>query len=185
MKILILNGSPHKKGTSALLISEFKRGAEENGHHVTIFDTASETIHPCIACDHCRISSTGCVFKDGMETLNPLLMDADLVVFSTPLYYFGMSAQIKTAIDRFYANNQTFRDQQKKAVLLATCGDTDNWAMDALKLHYESVCHYLGWKDFGALLGIGMYTREDIENSTYPGQAYEFGKSIFDTNRDL
>lgn len=180
MKILILNGSPHKKGTSALLISEFKRGAEENGHQVTIFDTASETIHPCIACDHCRTSSSGCVFQDGMETLNPMLMDADLVVFSTPLYYFGMSAQIKAVIDRLYANNQKFRDLQKKAILLATCGDTDSWAMDALKHHYETVCHYLGWEDCGSLLGIGMYTRDDIENSTYPEKAYEFGKSICD-----
>lgn len=178
MKILILNGSPHKKGTTALMISEFRRGAKENGHSVTVFNTAEENIHPCIACDHCRTSNSCCVFKDDMEKLNPLLMDADLVVFSTPLYYFGMSAQIKAVIDRFYANNQAFRDQKKKAILLATCGDTDEWAMDALKLHYETVCHYLHWENTGILLGIGMYTRDDIENSSYPRQAYEFGKRI-------
>lgn len=178
MKILILNGSPHKKGTTALMISEFKCGAEENGHTVTVFHTAEENIHACTACDHCRTSDSGCVFKDGMDKLNPLLMDADLVVFSTPLYYFGMSAQIKTVIDRFYANNQVLREHKKKAVLLAACGDTDDWAMDALKLHYEAVCHYLHWENAGILLGIGMYTRDDIEHSSYPEKAYELGKSL-------
>ena len=64
-----------------------------------------------------------------------------LLFFSTPLYYFGMSAQIKMAIDRFFANNQVLRAQKKQAVLLAACGDTDSWALDALDAHYHAVCY--------------------------------------------
>ncbi len=178
MNILILNGSPHPKGTSALLIEQFTKGAAEKGHTVNIFNAAKETLHPCLGCDHCRNTGNGCVYKDSMETLNPLLLEADLVVFSTPLYYFGMSAQIKMVVDRFYANNTALRENPKKALLLATCGDTDNWAMDALKSHYEAICKYLKWESLDTLLAVGMYVREDIENSEYPEKAYELGLAI-------
>ena len=178
MHILIIAGSPHAQGTSALLKEEFSKGAESAGHVVTCFDAAREEIHPCIGCDHCRKTSEGCVFKDGMEKLNPDLLAADLVVFVTPLYYFGMSAQIKAVIDRFYANNAALRSQKKKAILLATCGDADDWAMDALKAHYRTICGYLKWNDIGTVYAFGSYTRKDIENSDYPNEAYRLGKSL-------
>lgn len=101
MKILILDGSPHPNGTTSLLRKAFAEGALSAGHTVDTFHTAKEDLHPCLGCNHCRNTGDGCVYKDGMENLNPLLLMADCVVFSTPLYYFGMSAQIKMAIDRF------------------------------------------------------------------------------------
>ena len=118
MNILVINGSPHVKGTSTLLMDEFIRGAQEKGHETHVFHAAREDVHPCIACDTCRKTGNGCVFKDGMEKLNPMLADAELVVFVTPLYYFGMSAQIKAVFDRFYANNAALREQQKKTIVL-------------------------------------------------------------------
>ena len=113
-----------------------------------------------------------------MEKLNPLLLEADCVVFVTPLYYFGMSAQLKLVIDRFFANNTQLRSQKKLAVLLAACGDKEEWAMDALVSHYQTILHYLHWVDAGSVLGYGMYVREDIENSNYPLLAKELGKSL-------
>ena len=113
MKILILDGSPHPNGTTSLLRKAFAEGALSAGHTVDTFHTAKEDLHPCLGCNHCRNTGDGCVYKDGMEKLNPLLLMADCVVFSTPLYYFGMSAQIKMAIDRFFANNQVLRAQHK------------------------------------------------------------------------
>lgn len=178
MKILLINGSPHVKGTSALLKDEFIRGAAEKGHEVKVFHAAQETVHPCIACDKCREESGRCVFHDAMDTLNPLLIEADLVVFVTPLYYFGMSTQLKSVIDRFYASNSALRSCGKKAVILATCGDTDDWAFDALKQHFETVCRYLKWELAGSIYAAGMYVREDIENSLYPEAAYQLGKNL-------
>ena len=113
-----------------------------------------------------------------METLNPLLINADCVVFVTPLYYFGMSSQMKMVIDRFYANNTALRSLKKKAVLLAACGDTDSWTLDALYQHYQNICQYLHWEDLGSIQAIGMYTREDIENSDYPKAAKILGQSL-------
>lgn len=178
MKILMINGSPHTHGTTALLKDSFTEGALLAGHSVTYFDAAKEELHPCLGCNHCRNTEDGCVYKDAMEKLNPLLLDADCIVFITPLYYFGMSAQIKMAIDRFYANNTLLRSQNKKAILLAACGDKDDWAMDALTAHYKAVCHYLHWEDAGSILAYGMYVREDIENSDYPEKAKELGASL-------
>jgi len=178
MKILVMSGSPHLNGTTALLRDSFVEGALSAGHTVNVFDAAHEKIHPCLGCNHCRTSGNGCIYKDGMEKLNPLLLDADCVVFVTPLYYFGMSAQLKLAIDRFFANNTLLRSQKKKAILLAACGDKDEWAMDALTAHYKAILHYLHWEDAGSVLGFGMYIREDIENSNYPHIASELGKTL-------
>ena len=118
------------------------------------------------------------MFKDGMEKLNPMLADAELVVFVTPLYYFGMSAQIKAVFDRFYANNTALREQQKKTIVLATCGDTEDWTFDALKHHFEDAFRYMRWTCIGSVYALGMYVREDIEQSDYPREAYELGRSL-------
>ena len=101
-----------------------------------------------------------------------------LLFFSTPLYYFGMSAQIKMAIDRFFANNQVLRAQKKQAVLLAACGDTDSWALDALDAHYHAVCYYLHWENAGEVNAIGMYTPADIEGWAYLEEARALGRSL-------
>lgn len=178
MNILILNGSPHPHGTTALLREAFEEGAKSQGHSVTTFHAARETLHPCLGCDHCRNTGEGCVYKDGMETLNPLLFAADCVAFVTPLYYFGMSSQIKMALDRFYANNTALREQRKKAVLLAACGDTDVWTLDALDTHYHAVCQYLHWESAGEINAIGMYTPADLTGSNYIEAARKLGASI-------
>ena len=119
MKITVITGSPHRRGTSALLADEFIRGAGEAGHEVFRFDAAFEKVGPCLGCDKCR-DGGACIQKDSMEKLNPVLLESDLVVFVTPLYYFGISAQLKAVIDRFYAENDRLQKSKKKAVLMAT-----------------------------------------------------------------
>ena len=178
MNILVINGSPHTRGTTALLRDKFTEGAASAGHSITTFHVCKEELHPCTGCDHCRTTENGCIYKDGMETLNPLLKNADCVVFVTPLYYFGMSSQMKMVIDRFYANNAALRSLKKKAVLLAACGDTDSWTLDTLHQHYLNICQYLHWENLGSIQAIGMYTREDIENSDYPKAAKILGQSL-------
>ena len=104
MKILVMESSPHKHGSSNLLAAEFIRGATEAGHQTQVFDVARSDLRPCLGCDACGMSGS-CVQKDGMEELRRRILASDMVVFVTPLYYFGMSAQLKTAIDRFYSFN--------------------------------------------------------------------------------
>ena len=105
MKVTVITGSAHKKGTSALLADKFIEGTKESGHEVFRFDAAFENVKPCLACEYCSSHDSECVHKDSMSTLSENLIDTDLVVFVTPLYYYTMSAQIKAVIDRFHAKN--------------------------------------------------------------------------------
>lgn len=179
MKITVITGSPHKKGTSALLAEKFIEGAEESGHEIFRFDAAFEELHPCKACEHCHLKNDGCIYKDSMEKLNPHLINDDMIVFVTPLYYFGMTAQIKMVIDRFYANNAEIMANKKECILLATSGDGKDWTMEALVNHYKTIVEkYMGWENKEILLATGCVFREDIENTDYPEKAYELGKNI-------
>ena len=100
MKIVMITGSPHRHGTSALLADAFIQGAQEAGHTVFRFDAAFQELHPCRACERCHNTDKGCIYKDGMEELNPHLLEADLVAFASPIYYYDWSAQLKLAIDQ-------------------------------------------------------------------------------------
>lgn len=175
MNIAVITGSPHRHGTSALLADEFIRGAMEVGHKVYRFDAAFEEIHACQGCDRCGMGSHPCVWQDSMTKLNPELLKADGVVLVTPLYYFGFSAQIKTIIDSFYANSYSFTGG-KRAALLATAWDANKWTMEALTAHYHTLTRYMHWQDSGMVLAVGCGTRNDIERSPFPTQAYQFGQ---------
>jgi len=171
MKIVILTGSPHKAGTSSLLADRFIDGAKEAGHEIYRFDTAFEKVHPCIACDKCKCGENSCVFQDDMTKLFPKLIEADLIVFVTPLYYYGPSSKIKAVIDRFYGIDNMLRGADKKAALLVTGTNKLDWAMHGIVGNYIEALRYLGWNDCGKVLARGCCTREDIEKTDYPQQA--------------
>ena len=87
MKIVILDGSPNKNGSSNLLAKQFIRGAEEAGHMVEIIDAAHANLHPCTGCIRCGYEGP-CVQKDDMGQFRKQILDADMMVFVTPLYYY-------------------------------------------------------------------------------------------------
>lgn len=178
MKIVIITGSPHKQGTSALLADRFIQGLKENGHDIFRFDTAFECVHPCIGCDTCQTGKKPCVFKDCMVELYPKLKDADMVVFISPLYYHGLSSQIKMAIDRFHGIDDFLRGADKKAMLIVTAADTRPSVMDGAVKSYQETVHYLRWQDASTLLAYGCYSRTDMEKTDYPEKAYQMGKAV-------
>ena len=176
MKILVLTGSPRKNGNSNTLADNFIKGATEAGHEIVRFDTAQKDIHPCIACNACGMNGP-CVFKDDFEFVRKHIVGADMVVFATPMYYFGFSAQLKTVIDRFYAiNGQIHRP--KKAVLLMTYAETSAAAAEPIRSHYEVLLNYLGWEDAGQIIVPGVWPAGAVNSTKYPKQAYELGKNI-------
>ena len=177
MKVTVITGSPHKKGTSALLADEFIRGAREAGWDTYRFDAAFEKVAPGLGCDRCGIGAAPCVQRDAMQTLMPELLSPQAVALVTPLYYFGFSAQIKTVIDRFYANSYKLTGG-KKVFLLATAYDSNDWTMTALTTHYETLARYMRWEDSGKVLAVGCGARSDIERSQFPQEAYQLGLSL-------
>lgn len=178
MKILVLTGSPHLQGTTAFLADEFCAGAEEAGHQVVRFETAKLEVHPCTGCYYCRRNGGKCVYDDDMSQIYPHLLTAAAVALVTPLYYFGMTAQLKRTVDRFFSVNPVLRETPKKLFLIAAGNDKDDWAMDALKAQYQAMCRYLHWEEGGTLLAFGASTRQDVENGQYRLIARSLGADL-------
>ena len=177
MKIVVLKGSPNQKGSSNMLASYFKQGAEEAGHIVEIIDAAHADIHPCTGCIHCGYEGP-CVQKDDMEVFRGKILHADMMVFVTPLYYYSMSAQLKILVDRFCALNSSIRRKRIKSALLSTAWNSDDWTFEALEAHYKTLVHYLNLTDMGMVLGYGCGTPSMTEHSGFPQKAYELGNKL-------
>ena len=113
-----------------------------------------------------------------MEDIRKKILAADMIVFSTPLYYYGMSAQLKTMIDRFCAFNSSIQQKHMKSVLLTVAWNSDEWTFDALAAHYKTLVRYLNLTDMGMVLGYGCGTPSMTEHSEFPQQAYNLGNRL-------
>ena len=177
MKILLLKGSPNKVGSSNLLAENFIKGASEVGHDVFEIDVAHANISPCIGCVHCGYEGE-CVLSDDMDIYREKILKNDMIVFVTPLYYYGMSAQLKTIIDRFCSRNFSIQQKHMKSALLTVAYNSDSWTFDALEAHYDTLVKYLNLNDQGRVLGYGCGTLSMTKLSKYPDEAYRLGKSL-------
>jgi len=176
MKIVMLDGSPVKDGTTNVLASRFTAGAQEAGHDVYRFDGAFKKINPCIGCDTCGMNGP-CVHKDDIENdLIERLVACDMVVLVSPLYFAGLSAQLKTLIDRFYSRTESIH--RKKSALLIACGSNDNWMLEAIEAYYKKLTNYMEWQDVGKVLAKGCLDKAAIEKTNFPQAAYEIGKKL-------
>ena len=177
MKIVVLQGSPNKKGSTFILADCFRQGAEDAGHTVEMIDVAHAKIHPCTGCIHCGYEGP-CVQKDDVEFIRKKILDGDMPVFATPLYYYGMSAQLKTLIDRFCAFNSSMQRKHMKSALLTVAWNSDSWTFEALEAHYKTLVRYLNLTDMGMVLGYGCGTPSMTEHTKYPQQAYQLGNRL-------
>ena len=177
MKIVVLQGSPNKKGSTFILADCFRQGAEAAGHTVEMIDVAHAKIHPCIGCIHCGYEGP-CVQKDDVEPIRKKILGADMLVFATPLYYYGMSAQLKILIDRFCAFNSSIQRKGMKSALLTVAWNSDSWTFEALEAHYKTLVRYLNLTDMGMVLGYGCGTPSMTEHSKFPQQAYQLGNRL-------
>lgn len=91
MKALILQGSPNRDGSTAMLADEFARGARQAGHDVERIDVAHAGVHPCTGRVACGYGARPCVQRDGMGAITEKVLSADLLALATPLYYYGMT----------------------------------------------------------------------------------------------
>lgn len=177
MKIVVLQGSPNVNGSTAILVEEFARGARDAGHEVVRIDIDRADVAPCTGCVRCGYEGP-CIQHDGMDGIRREILSADMVAFATPLYYYGMSAQLKTVIDRFCSANASITRRHLKCALLAVAWNADDWTFDALEAHYRTLVRYLDMRDCGMVLGRGCGTPAMTCATRYLWQAYELGKSL-------
>ena len=130
-EILILNGAARKNGSTAGLIKAFTDGAEKNGSSVREFYLQDMNIKGCLGCDSCsknkQITKNPCIQKDDMSLINEAFMNADVVVFASPVYFWTITGTLKTAADRLYAELRAlgYGRFPRKSVLLMTAGGSD------------------------------------------------------------
>lgn len=177
MKIVVLTGSPRRNGNSAYLADQFIKGAQEKGHEIYRFDCAFKQVEPCRACNRCGMDGP-CIFDDDFNELRPHLVEADMVVFATPMYYFGISAQMKKVIDRFYAINGKIKGHYKKAAYLMTYANTAKSDAEPMLQHYRTMMDYLGWESVGEVVAPGVWTAGSVRNTDYGDKAYRLGNKI-------
>ena len=121
-KVLILSSSPRRNGNSDTLCNEFMRGAVESGHTVEKIFLRDKTIHYCTGCSTCSFLQKPCPQKDDAAEVIEKMVAADVIVLGTPVYFYAISAQMKTLIDRMnpmYPMDYRFRD----VYFLATAAD--------------------------------------------------------------
>lgn len=179
-KIVVLNGSPRKTGNTAALVREFTRGAEEAGHTVTEFFLDGMDIHGCKGCFGGHSSrECPCVQKDDMGRIYPAVKNCDVVVLASPLYYWNLSGQLRTAVDRLFAleegdGNLLRGNGRASCLLMAAEGN----GFEDVLTYYDHLMEHLRWTNLGHVLAGGNGDVGDIDGKPELQAAYELGKSI-------
>ena len=150
MKVLIFNGSPRPKGNTKQMIQAFCEGLETAGHEYGVYDVCKMNIHGCLACEYCHTKGNGqCVQKDDMQYVYHELQEAEMLVIASPIYYRGLSGQLKCTIDRFYAAAYPNKPEKlKKVAMFLSSGDPDMYD-GALFSYKGDFLDYLQLEDMG------------------------------------
>ena len=178
-KIVVITGSPRKKGNSFAMTEAFIRAAEAKGHSVTRFDAAMKNVGGCRACETCFRTGKACSFDDDFNTIAPAILEADAVVFSMPVYWYSIPAQIKGVIDRLFSFCVAGKDVAGKECALITCCEEDDMSvMDGVRIPVERSAALLKWKMVGEVLVPGVLNAGDIEKTDGCSQAAALAEKI-------
>ena len=165
-KIVVITGSPRKNGNSFAMTDAFIKAAEAKGHSVTRFDAAMQKVGGCHACETCFKTGKACSFDDDFNVIAPYIQEADVVVFTTPVYWYTFPAQIKGVIDRIFSFCVAGKDIANKECALITCCEEDDISvMDGVRMPYEKSIALLKWKSIGEVLVPGVYSVGDIDKT--------------------
>lgn len=170
LNILVLNGSPRPNGNTAAMVNAFTEGARQAGHDVTIVPVAKKQIAGCIACEYCHTKGNGaCIQKDDMQEVYPLLHEADMLVLASPIYYHGISGQLKCTIDRFYASAYPQKPKKLKKIAMFLSSEANQQYDGALFSYQGDFLDYLGLEDMGVYTTTGISQKQTDELRNFGG----------------
>lgn len=180
-KVLILSGSPRLRGNSALLSEEFARGAEEAGCEVEKIELQRKKIAGCLGCGACYRNGGTCVQKDDMEEVRTKMLEADVIVLTSPIYFYTMTAQMKAVIDRTYAFFQQLSG--KTFYFIITCAAPEAAFADTMLAALRGFTSCVeNSVEGGYVLGIGTNDPGDVKETPAMTEAYELGKKVNNTS---
>lgn len=180
MKVLAIQGSPRKSGNTAALLENYLLGLKKNQHaaEIKVINVAEKDIQSCKGCDGCRNSKRKCVIRDDMQEIYPDILAADILILASPIYWWGITAQAKQFIDRFYALNYNNNFAGKKFVLLTTYGGEDpNSGADIIQNMFRDICEYLEM-DFSQYYGVCSAEVAVQDNSKAKDDVCQLGRAI-------
>lgn len=167
MEVLLLNGSP-RRGNTYTALKSLKSGLYDHKHiKVTQIDATSVSVSPCIACEYCKEHGK-CAVNDDTNAIINQIAESDFVVFATPVYWWGISAQLKVIIDKFYSQQKRLASS-KKRVGLITVGqlDADNIQYKIISQQIQCIADYLGWE----VMFRNAYSAYDVSDLAGNGEA--------------
>ncbi len=174
MKIAVVTGSPRRGGNSFAMTEAFISEAEKLGHSVQRFDAAMLKIGGCHACETCYKTGKACSFDDDFNTIAPALLESDGIVFTMPVYWYSIPAQIKGVIDRMYSLVIGGKDiAGKKCGLIACCEEHDPAVLDGVRIPIERTAELIKWTMVGEVLVPGVLNVGDIDKTDGCRQAAE------------
>ena len=178
-KIVVVTGSPRNNGNSFAMTDAFIQAAEAKGHHVTRVDAAKMNIGGCQACETCYKTGKACSFDDDFNLIAPAVLDADVVVFSMPVYWYSIPAQIKAVIDKLYSFCVAGKDiAGKECMLIACCEEDDMSVLDGVRIPVARSAALMKWKMAGEVLIPGVLNTGDIEKTDGCQQAAALAEKI-------
>lgn len=176
-KVLVISTSMRKNGNSDTLAKFFANGARESGNDVEEISLANKNIAFCKGCLACQRTHT-CVIKDDAVEIAEKIKNADVIVLATPIYYYTMSGQMKTLIDRanpVYGTDYKFRE----VYLLAACADGDSAAVDGVVSEIDGwLCCFPKAQLKGVITATGVNSVGDIEGNSVLVESYTAGKTV-------
>ena len=178
-KVVVITGSPRKNGNSFAMTESFIKAAQEKGHSVTRFDAAMMEIGGCHACETCFSTGKSCTFDDDFNKIAPAILEADALVFTMPVYWYSIPAQIKGVIDRIYSLVVGGKDiSGKECALIACCEEEDLSVLDGVRILMERTAALNKWIMVGEVLVPGVLKPGDIQKTDGCEQAAALAEKI-------
>lgn len=175
-RVLIIEGSPRKNGNSQLLCEAFQKGAQDAGHLVDLVRIQEKKIGFCMACDGCMRNGGMCVLRDDMADVLKLFQESDVLVLATPVYFYGVSAQIKTFIDRTYPIWQNLGQKDVYYIVSAGLGeDIINRSLGDLDGFVE---HLKDSEVKGRIYAPNVMEAGLVKDTELIAEAYQMGKQV-------
>lgn len=178
-KIVVITGSPRKNGNSFAMTDAFIKAAEAKGRAITRFDAALKKVGGCRACETCFSTGKACTFDDDFNTIAPAILEADVIVFAMPVYWYSIPAQIKGVIDRIFSMVVGGKDIAGKECALITCCEEDDMSvMDGVRIPIERMAALNKWKMAGEVLIPGVLNVGDIDKTEGCKKAADLANAI-------
>lgn len=176
-RVLILMGSPRKNGNCDRLCGEFAKGAESAGHIIKKINVQDKNIKYCTACESCARNGGKCIHNDDMAEILEDMINSDVILLASPVYFYSISGQLKTLIDRCVAKYTQIT--AKDFYFIACAAEDEAYTLDRTIECFRGFTDCLpSSKEKGVIKAGGVWKKGDVDNTAYMKQAFDMGRAV-------